>query len=46
VMGAACGGPAEAALVETRPGFSLLADRFPVSSRTTVSVYLPEPASP
>ncbi len=40
-IGAPCGGPAEEAAVGRPDRFVALADRFSVSSRTTVSVYLP-----
>jgi hypothetical protein len=39
-MGAACGGQAEQAVERQRPAFSRLVDRFDLSGRTLVSVYL------
>jgi hypothetical protein len=40
-IGAPCGGPAEEAAVGRPDRFVALADRFAVSPRTWVSVYLP-----
>ena len=39
-IGAACGGPAEGAAVGSPGRFAMLVDRFDVSDRTSVSVYL------
>jgi hypothetical protein len=40
-IGASCGGAAETAVERDQPGFSRLVDRFDLSGRTSVSVYLP-----
>jgi hypothetical protein len=40
-IGAACGGEAERAVERDQPGFGRLVDRFDLSKRSSVSVYLP-----
>jgi len=41
VIGARCGGPAEERIVRTSERFVELAERFDLSARTSISIYLP-----